>query len=276
MTRARILADYVSGGTTAAEFDYLDGVTSNVQTQLDAKSPTTGHANIATVGTVATGTWEGTDVAVAHGGTGASTHTANNVLIGAGTSAITSVAPGADGQVLTSTGTVWQSEAVAAGGGVVKVTYFTPSSFDVASHSTSTPSESSSIAITMTSGNRILLTWSGVLYVYRANGIANLHMGVTGTNMTSAASVSLETPQCQLMKASDHRGGGSQNGLGGDTRGADTYMGGLSTTILCPVVNATSASYNIFTKGGVSTGGIAAYFGRQTVIAQEIDISVIT
>jgi len=37
MTRARILADYVAGGTTAAEFDYMDGVTSNVQTQLDAK-----------------------------------------------------------------------------------------------------------------------------------------------------------------------------------------------------------------------------------------------
>ena len=114
-TRARILADYVSGGATAAEFDYLDGVTSSIQTQLDAKSPTTGHANIATVGTVATGTWGATDVAVAHGGTGASTHTANNVLIGAGTSAITSVAPGADGQVLTSTGTVWQSEAAAGG-----------------------------------------------------------------------------------------------------------------------------------------------------------------
>ena len=39
MTRARILADYVSGGTTAAEFDYLDGVTSNIQTQLTAKAP---------------------------------------------------------------------------------------------------------------------------------------------------------------------------------------------------------------------------------------------
>lgn len=74
------------------------------------------QANITATGTVASGTWEGTDVAVAHGGTGASTHTANNVLIGAGTSAITSVAPGADGQVLTSTGTVWQSEAAGGGG----------------------------------------------------------------------------------------------------------------------------------------------------------------
>ena len=28
MTRARILADYVAGGTTAAEFDHIDGLTS--------------------------------------------------------------------------------------------------------------------------------------------------------------------------------------------------------------------------------------------------------
>jgi len=39
MTRARVLADYVAGGTTAAEFDHMDGVTSNVQTQLNAKAP---------------------------------------------------------------------------------------------------------------------------------------------------------------------------------------------------------------------------------------------
>tara|TARA_R100000781_G_scaffold49577_2_gene32888 strand:- start:375 stop:1433 length:1059 start_codon:yes stop_codon:yes gene_type:complete len=42
VTRARILADYVAGGTTAAEFDHMDGVTSNVQTQLDAKLPLAG------------------------------------------------------------------------------------------------------------------------------------------------------------------------------------------------------------------------------------------
>jgi len=39
MSKARILADYVAGGTTAAEFDYMDGVTSNVQTQMNTKAP---------------------------------------------------------------------------------------------------------------------------------------------------------------------------------------------------------------------------------------------
>ena len=54
-------------------------------------------------------------LAVASGGTGAATHTANNVLVGAGTGAVTSVAPSTSGNVLTSNGTVWQSTAAAAG-----------------------------------------------------------------------------------------------------------------------------------------------------------------
>jgi|21_taG_2_1085346.scaffolds.fasta_scaffold00662_5 hypothetical protein len=52
MTRARVLADYVAGGTTAAEFDHMDGVTSNVQTQLNAKAPL---ASPAFTGTVTSG-----------------------------------------------------------------------------------------------------------------------------------------------------------------------------------------------------------------------------
>lgn len=55
-------------------------------------------------------------VAVANGGTGAATHTANNVLIGNGTSAITSVAPSTSGNVLTSNGSAWASTAPAGGG----------------------------------------------------------------------------------------------------------------------------------------------------------------
>ena len=46
------------------------------------------QTNITGVGTIGTGTWEATDIAVAHGGTGASSLTANAVLTGNGTSAI--------------------------------------------------------------------------------------------------------------------------------------------------------------------------------------------
>ena len=62
MSRARILADYVAGGTTAAEFDYMDGVTSNVQAQLDAKLPLAGGAMTGAITT--NSTFDGVDIAV--------------------------------------------------------------------------------------------------------------------------------------------------------------------------------------------------------------------
>ena len=116
-TRARILADYVSGGATAAEFDYLDGVTSSIQTQLDAKSPTTGHASIATLGTVTSVTIStGTvmdDPTMTQG-----SDATGDVYYRAAGGALTRLATGADGTVLTSTGVgaVPAFEAAAGGG----------------------------------------------------------------------------------------------------------------------------------------------------------------
>lgn len=52
---------------------------------------------------------------VANGGTGATSLTANNVLLGNGTSAVQVVAPGTSGNVLTSDGTTWVSSAAAGG-----------------------------------------------------------------------------------------------------------------------------------------------------------------
>lgn len=58
---------------------------------------------------------------VANGGTGATSLTANNVLLGNGTGALQVVAPGTSGNVLTSNGTTWQSTAPAAGGDTLVV-----------------------------------------------------------------------------------------------------------------------------------------------------------
>ena len=49
---------------------------------------------------------------VANGGTGAATLTANNVILGNGTSAVAFVAPGTNGNVLTSNGTTWTSTTI--------------------------------------------------------------------------------------------------------------------------------------------------------------------
>ena len=55
-------------------------------------------SSLTSVGTIGTGVWEGTDVGVAHGGTGVSTITSGGVVVGAGASAVTSnkAAPSGD------------------------------------------------------------------------------------------------------------------------------------------------------------------------------------
>jgi hypothetical protein len=63
--------------------------------------------------TATTATGLSATLAVASGGTGAATLTANNVVLGNGTSAVQFVAPSTTGNVLTSNGTTWTSTAPA-------------------------------------------------------------------------------------------------------------------------------------------------------------------
>ena len=71
-----------------------------------------------TASAVALGSEVSGTLPVGNGGTGATTLTANNVLLGNGASALQVVAPGTTGNVLTSNGTTWISQAGAAAASV--------------------------------------------------------------------------------------------------------------------------------------------------------------
>ena len=103
--------DY-SAGTSALGTGILKSTTSTGALTIATASdfPTLNQSTTGNAANV-TGT-----VAVANGGTGATTLTANNVLLGNGTSAFQVVAPGASGNVLTSNGTTWSSTTPAASG----------------------------------------------------------------------------------------------------------------------------------------------------------------
>ena len=65
-----------------------------------------GTSNIVTVGTISSGTWQGTSVKVGYGGTGTTTApTQGGVIFGSSTSAYGSTAAGSSGQLLQSAGT---------------------------------------------------------------------------------------------------------------------------------------------------------------------------
>ena len=100
--------DAITATAALADGEILigDGTTDPVALDVGSSS------SITVLGTVATGTWKATDVAVAHGGTGASTLTANYALLGNGTSAPQMIAPSTSGNVLTSNGSTWASTAI--------------------------------------------------------------------------------------------------------------------------------------------------------------------
>jgi hypothetical protein len=68
-------------------------------------------------------------LAVGRGGTGATTLNSEAVIIGNTTGAVKFVAPGTSGNVLTSNGTAWASQAIAAGGDYVMQVYTGPATW---------------------------------------------------------------------------------------------------------------------------------------------------
>jgi hypothetical protein len=94
-------ANLTFDGTTLTANDIIDS-------SLTASKPvfTNGSNNLVSTGTVP----------VDQGGTGATALTLNNVILGNGTSAVQFVAPGTNGNVLTSNGTTWSSAVLPAGG----------------------------------------------------------------------------------------------------------------------------------------------------------------
>jgi hypothetical protein len=112
--------NYLTSLTLGSALPIASGGTGSTSTTfVNAASNVTGTLPIANGGTGTTSTTfvnAATNITgtlpVANGGTGAATLTANNVVLGNGTSAVQFVAPGASGNALVSNGTTWTSAAV--------------------------------------------------------------------------------------------------------------------------------------------------------------------
>ena len=67
---------------------------------IDIASTYVGQSSITTLGTIATGTWNGTTIGSAYGGTGFSTYTTGDLIYASATNTLAKRAAGTDGQVL--------------------------------------------------------------------------------------------------------------------------------------------------------------------------------
>jgi hypothetical protein len=95
-------ADIATGNITAIVSPLANITNATIDNFLSANAGITG-GNITGI----------TDLAVADGGTGRSSLTSNNLLVGAGTSAVNFIAPGSSDQVLISNGTSWSAGSAA-------------------------------------------------------------------------------------------------------------------------------------------------------------------
>ena len=87
----------IKSGSTLAVGGTTDRITVNADS-VDIAATYVGQSSITTLGTITTGTWNGSTIDVAHGGTGATSLTSGEYLVGNGTGAIQSVSsiPGSD------------------------------------------------------------------------------------------------------------------------------------------------------------------------------------
>lgn len=154
----------VNAGATALEYFTAasGGVTSVVGTSnritVDSTDPTApvvdiaatyvGQTSITTLGTIATGTWAGTTVAVAHGGTGLTTLAAKSIWVANTLDTITSVTPAAGQSIRINAGnTAWEAYTPAAGT-VTAVSVASANGFAGSSSGGATPALTISTTIT--------------------------------------------------------------------------------------------------------------------------------
>ena len=71
---------------------------------LQIKTTYSGQTSITTLGTIATGTWQGTVIDEVYGGTGQSSYTTGDILYASGANTLAKLAPGNNGKILQSNG----------------------------------------------------------------------------------------------------------------------------------------------------------------------------
>jgi hypothetical protein len=180
-------------------------------------------------------------VPVANGGTGAATLTANAVLIGNGTSAVTTVAAGTAGNVLTSNGTTWTSAANPASSNVNTMILGT------ASGTWTKPATVKSIKVTVVGGGGNGGTGAGNFPAPGGNGGAG---GGGGTAVRYYSAASLPGPQPYTVG-----GGAGTSSFGVAPVTVVSATGGVSGTAGGPITPGTPGAGGTGSNGQLNVAG---------------------
>lgn len=224
--------------TLASALPVASGGTGSTTATFSGANITSLNANNISSGTLAVG----------QGGTSSTTLTAENVIIGNGTSAVKFVAPGTTGNVLTSNGTAWLSQASTGG-----VTTFSAGTTGF------TPSTATSGAVTL----------AGTLAT--ANGGTNL-TGFTAANnaiySTSSSALTAGTLPITAGGTGATNAATARSNLGAGTgNGSVTSVGGTGT------VNGISLSGTVTSSGNLTLGGTLSGVSLTTQVSGTLPIA---
>lgn len=192
-----------------------------------------------------------TPVSVANGGTGLTTLTSGNVILGNGTSAPSFVAPSTAGNVLTSNGSTWVSAAPTGGGGTGGITSITLSTASGLGLSF-TPNTLTTPGGTMTLSGTLAIGFGGT-------GAATITSGIVksnGTVLTGGNTIDLGTSDVSGTLPISKGGTGVVSlGTGLIKYNGSTLVGGSTVNLSSEVTGTLSAS-----NGGTGTTSIPSGF----------------
>lgn len=234
LTKPEVGASTDSWGTKVnTDLDLIDALfdTGPLLKKTKGGTGTATPALVAGANIAVTNAWPNHTVAfsgtlpVASGGTGATSLTSNNIVIGNGTSAVQFVAPGTSGNVLTSNGTTWASTTLVAGG-LTNVAVFTSSgTFTV-------PAGITKCKVTVTGGG---------------GGAGNAYAGAAGGTAIGFVTVNGSTATITV-------GAGGAAGASGAS-GTSSFVYGATTVSATGGTSGNTGTSFSPTNGGTGTGG---------------------
>lgn len=180
----------VSGNYILGNGSQLSGLSTGSVSSVGLSTSGAGFLSVTGSPVTSSGTlslaYSGSALPVTSGGTGSTSLTSGSVLVGAGTSAVSGVAPGTNGNVLTVSGGAWVSQAPSAGSGILRQKIFRYNATYNQSTTSTTPqpfvglgwtsdtagSISAPIEITTSGSSRVQITFYS-LFQLDSGGIPN-------------------------------------------------------------------------------------------------------
>jgi len=166
---------------------------------IDISSSYVGQATITTLGTISTGTWNGTAIGATFGGTGHTTNAVGDLLVGAASNTWNKLTIGSNGTVLKSNGTT-ASWAASIAGTRAYLTGSTSSVIDLDSGTAVTDVDGNNIAFTVPTDLDLVMVIRNGIVLSRSGTVSRDYTLVSATGVLTLASALTSDESLLIIK----------------------------------------------------------------------------